>query len=649
MTVEAVNPGTARRSPRARPSWLKLPDRIPDLKRPWLTVFELLWYPALLLAIAGPIIGTWHRLAQPSANSALMVGSRAGLVLSEDDLTKVRFPVGAAARAADIQPGDDIVSINTIPVAKVVPLSESAMARPNDATDADYALFSPLIEGGEPVDLDLRLRAADGKIRSYRVQTGEQHIEQDARRLGFAPLLLSVVDLLHLITYPFLLFAAWILQRRKREDLVSSILSLAILLAIAAEQPSAGFLTFVLHIPEQLHRLIYDLGNIALLAGILLFPYGRLQPRIVLGFIALLPLLLLLKGDTYRLTLIPFMFACVLTLVWRLRQTEAGDAHQQIKWALFGFSGYALLWSVAMAIDMGKYGSASFGTQIMLEVLSGLSFGLAFLLLQLGLLVALLRFRLYDAEAVISRSASYALIGLVLGGVFAATSELVKELVLNVAGRDAGSGPVIFAAATATIVINPVQQRIQAWSENWFQRDLVKLRTELPECARDMRETASLTELVDDLLARVEDGVRTTRVAAMLGGRIFLTRGIDLKEAQDWAALEDPECSTRICEVADKIFPLRVPLIPAHGDGKPLGYILIGPRPDGSVLSKEEQKTLVEVSDAVARAIRNVIKREKRETALATLMTKHERRIEQLEALLADAAPKPRAQPRLRR
>src|ERR687894_658475 len=264
MAVDATHRGSA---PLLR--WPKLPDRIPDIKGRWLILFELLWYPALLLAIAGPLIGTWHRLVQPSANSALMVGSRAGLVLNEDDLTKVRFPVGAAARTAGVRPGDDIVAINGVPVAKVVPISESGVARPNDATDADYVLFSALIEGSEPVDLNLQLRGTDGTLRNFQVQTGEQHIEQDARRLGFAPLLLSVVDLLHLITYPFLLFAAWILQRRKREDLVSSVLSLAILLTIVAEQPSASFLRFVLDIPEALHQAIYDLGNSALLAGIL--------------------------------------------------------------------------------------------------------------------------------------------------------------------------------------------------------------------------------------------------------------------------------------------------------------------------------------------------------------------------------------------
>lgn len=639
MASEAAGAGPRLSLPNPRQR-LRLPERIPDLKRPWLSLFELFWYPALLLAIAGPIAGTWYRLTSPNENSALMVGSRAGLVLSEDDLTRVRFPVGDAARAAGVQPGDDIIAINGAPVAHVVPISERGIARPNDATDADYAAYSPIIEGTDPVDLDLTLRAKDGRIRDFRVRTGEQHIEQDARRLGLSPTMLSVIDLLHVITYPFLLFAAWVLHRRKREDLISSILSLAILLTIATEQPSAAFLSFVVNIPEWLHQRLYDLGNIALLAGILLFPYGRLRPRVVLGLVALLPLLFFLHGDTYRLTFMLFMAACVMTLVWRLRQTEAGDTHQQIKWALFGFSGYALFLSLALALDMGKLTVGAFGTQILMEVIGGLSFGLAFLCLQLGLLVALLRFRLYDAEAVISRSASFAMITLALGAVFAATSDGLKQIILNYTGQSSGTGPVVFAAAIATVLINPVQARIQTWSEGWFQRDLVKLRNDLPECARDMRETASLSELLDDVLARIEAGVRTTRLAALIGGKVLMARGVPLEDVEAWSSGATPECKDGICEISDRTFPLRVPLTPAHGDTHTLGYILVGPRPDGSVLSKEEQKTLVEVAEPVSRAIRNVIKREQREHEIAGLIAANARRIGELEAQLGTEKPK---------
>ena len=43
---------------------------------------------------------------------------------------------------------------------------------------------------------------------------------------------------------------------------------------------------------------------------------------------------------------------------------------------------------------------------------TGVSFALAGLILQLGLLIALLRYRLYDAEVVIGRSVNFAVITL---------------------------------------------------------------------------------------------------------------------------------------------------------------------------------------------------------------------------------------------
>ena len=60
----------------------RLPERIPDLKRPWLYVFELFWFACFALALVGPIAGIWYRFTTPGENSALMLGSRAGLVLS---------------------------------------------------------------------------------------------------------------------------------------------------------------------------------------------------------------------------------------------------------------------------------------------------------------------------------------------------------------------------------------------------------------------------------------------------------------------------------------------------------------------------------------------------------------------------------------
>jgi hypothetical protein len=82
-----------------------------------------------------------------------------------------------------------------------------------------------------------------------------------------------------------------------------------------------------------------------------------------------------------------------------------------------------------------------------------------------------------------------------------------------------------------------------------------------------------------------------------------------------------------------------VALIPSsEKEEEPMGYILVGPRPDGSIPSREEQKALAGVSETIARAIRTVIKREEREHEVAELIEANTRRLDELEALLGVSA-----------
>jgi hypothetical protein len=284
-------------------------------------------------------------------------------------------------------------------------------------------------------------------------------------------------------------------------------------------------------------------------------------------------------------------------------------------------------------MDAAKLQVGSFGSQLALEILGGLSFGIAFLCLQVGLLIALLRYRLYDAEAVISRSATFALVTIFIGGIFAASNEAVKVFILSMYGPDSGQTPGIFAAAVATVLVNPAQERIQRWSEQRFQRNLVKLRDDLPDCLRELRESARMDELLDEALRRIEAGVRTTRLAVLVDGKAA-TRGIAPDAMAEWLKdFDTAACSDAICNSADADFPIRVPLRSKTDDGELIGWLLVGPRPDGSMLSKDEQRALTDIADPLTRAIRVVARREQREQAL-------ERRIKALETRLAPDKPK---------
>jgi hypothetical protein len=618
----------------ARLALPKLPQRIPDFGPRSLFAFRLLWFPVFLLALAGPIAGSWYRLTGPAQNSALVPGSRAGMALAEQDLTRIRYPVGPAAAALGIRAGDDIAAIDSIPVSAAVPMPGTAAARGSRATEADLALFGDLLYGTDSRDVQLSLRSPHGRVRDVVVTTGEQHVETGARALGIPPRLLSLADLLHLLTYPFLLVSAWVLYRRKPYDVISSVLSLAILLTLGAEQPSAAFLGLVAHVPPAVHRLLYDLGNILLLAAIMLFPHGRLSPRPVLLVIATLPLLLLLEGDTYRTVFMIYMGVSVLALVWRLRETPPGDERQQLKWALFGFSGYALFLTAALASDMLKQLALTLGQQLLLEVFAGFAFGFAFLLLQLGLLVALLRYRLYDAETVITRSASVALITLMLAGIFAATMEGVKMIVQGAFGQNASNTAAIVGAAVSTILINPIYERVQAWTERRFHKKLVELRTDLPECLRDLRHVATLPELLKEVLDRIEAGVRPARLAALVEGRVAERRGAWSEEVEAAVPLaaRDPAAKDGLL-TGEPCFPVRLPL--RLDDGRSLGCILVGPRPDRSRLAGAEADALTDIARPVAGALRVVLAREAREREVSDALARQQRQIDELSARLA--------------
>jgi hypothetical protein len=609
----------------------RLPPVVPPFNKRGYWLFTVLWGLAFLLAVAGPVAGFYFRYTAPHNNSQLLLGSRAGFAVSPRDATLVRFPVGPQAEAAKIVPGDHIVAIYGIEMPRSMPFNEEALAE--HASDPAYIAMVNLLNGSDQAEIPLTLRDPDGRLRDVTVVTGESHIDAGAKALGISPKLLSFIDLLQVLFYPFLLWAAWLLHRRNSRDVVSSILSLAVLLSIAAEQPSSFFLATT-GVPRPVNVAIYDIGHILLVAGILLFPHGNLSWRVV-GLIACLPLLLFLQGQIYQTYFVCFMIIGVIAMYRRLRQTESSDQRQQIRWALFGIGTYAVLFCISVIADYLKWSTASFGQQLLVEMGAGISFALAVLFLQLGLLIALLRYRLYDAEFVIGRSVNFAVITLGVAAIFAAVGDGLKQIVYNYSGNTNSEGPIIFAAALATIMVNPIQERVQKWSEKRFQKNLYLLREDLPQSIRDMRETATLGEMLQQVLAQIDRGVRAVRGAMIVNGCVMAARGLAADDVEEWrTSVFAQDYKSDICEASDWLFPIRAPLVPSSGEEEPIGYLLVGPRPDGSIPSRAEQSAIAEVSEEIARAIRTVIKREAREAEVIELIADNSRRIDALEAML---------------
>ena len=604
-----------------------LPDSVPPFGNRIYHIYRLFWFAAFALALIGPVMGIHYRLSNPVDNSELMLGSRLGVALSVDDATRVLFPVGPEAQKLGIKPGDRILEVEGAPLGPKLPYSIEDRKLHYD--DFSYSVMRLALSEERTSPVTMRLKSHDGHERDVTITPGDRHIDAGAKAMYIGPGFLNFIDLLHVITYPFLLLAAWFLHKRQQRDPVSCILSLAILLTMGTELPSATFLIHIIALPRPIHTFLYDLGNICLLGGILLFPHGKLSLRLV-ALIAALPILFLLHGNEYRALFVIFMLSAVLMMIGCLRQAGDGELRQQIKWALFGFAGYAMFLATSFICDMVKPQAASFTTQIILEMVAGLSLGLAFLAIQLGLLVALLRYRLYDAEFVISRSATFASITLILGAGVAGVIQGLGTTIQNTFGSNAGAGAAGIGAAMATVLISPLYERINKWMESRFHKRLIDLRNELPETMRDLRETVSLAELEKEILVRVRNGVLTVRAALIVDNRVEHVSGVSEDETRLWLNrfLEDEE--KKLCDGNDPLFRVRVPLR-AH-DGICLGWMVVGPRPDGTSLRDDEQDALVEIADPVARAIRIVVKKDHEERELHAILDNLRQRLEALEA-----------------
>lgn len=413
---------------------------------------------------------------------------------------------------------------------------------------------------------------------------------------------------------PLLLVStAILLYRRRRQDKVAALLSLSFLMMAAAFFAAEGFFRAVEL--GWVRELFAHGGRCLLMLVLLCFPDGRFTPRwslfVALALLVWAPAVAFAR---WPLTIeyagyLVFLALSVLSIAIPYRRLEGGLERQQVRWVLFGFAGGTLLLVVATAVSLLPGGASMPGLKSWAALAAQILAAAGMACFALGLIVSLLRYRLYDAEAAISRSAGFALLTLLLGLSFVVSAKTLEYLVQTWLGQEAGGLSGAIAAGLAVLMVTPLNERVQGWAERRFQKDLLTLRRDLPEAMADLRETAPLDELLEVVLARVERGVRAVRVAIRMDGRIVARRG----DASDDASA----------------FPISVPLRAGEA-GPETATLLVGPRPDGSRPGKTERKALQNIAAPVARAIEVVRRREAREAALEARLGAMEGQIETL-------------------
>jgi hypothetical protein len=127
--------------------------------------------------------------------------------------------------------------------------------------------------------------------------------------------------------------------------------------------------------------------------------------------------------------------------------------------------------------------------------------------------VAILRYRLYDIDKLISRTVSYAVVAAVLVAVYAGCALALGSLV----GRD---NPLAVAGATlaAAALFTPLRRRVQEFVERRFDRSRYDAERVVDDFASRLRQEVDLDGLTTDLTAVVGQTLRPVTVSLWLRG-----------------------------------------------------------------------------------------------------------------------------------
>jgi hypothetical protein len=190
------------------------------------------------------------------------------------------------------------------------------------------------------------------------------------------------------------------------------------------------------------------------------------------------------------------------SLVMRFWQAR-GVERQQLRWVALAAALVPV--AVLVAIAASTIGGPAADTVVTFAI------GTVSWLVPLALGAAVLRYRLYDLDRIISRTLAYGLVTLLLGGGYAAVALLLGRLL----GR---SSSLAVAGATLAVaaLFQPVRHRVQAVVDRRFNRRRYDAARTVEAFAARLREQVNVDALAAELLDVVDQTVAPTKASLWL-------------------------------------------------------------------------------------------------------------------------------------
>jgi hypothetical protein len=274
-----------------------------------------------------------------------------------------------------------------------------------------------------------------------------------------------------------------------------------------------------LFIPVQ---ILSSIGSTVLLGFIYLFPSGRFYPRWGYGPFILSVLIYeffsiiydqIIEAPSWLEGFIPLIILGTLSFafvfqIFRYRRDSNTMERQQTKWLLFGIFLLILGFPVWFTLFGGVIEFQP-GQPRLLASLGGWLTNMLFILsLPITMVIAIMRYRLWDIDLVIRRTLQYAM----LTGLLALTyfgGVVVFQWIIGLFSSEAGS-PVVTVLSTLIIaaLFNPLRVRIQRFIDRRFFRKKYDAERTLSNFATTIRDEVEMTQLTSALLGVVDETIQ---------------------------------------------------------------------------------------------------------------------------------------------
>jgi hypothetical protein len=187
------------------------------------------------------------------------------------------------------------------------------------------------------------------------------------------------------------------------------------------------------------------------------------------------------------------VFAARLVLSWR---GASGDRRQQLKWLMAGSVVAVAGFVLSNTVPVLDPAAIAVGVGVVLPGCLG---------------VAILKYRLYDIDRIISRTLAYAILTGLLVGVYAGLVLLATQ-VLSI------KSPVAVAASTLAVaaLFNPLRHRIQRAVDRRFNRARYDADQTVAEFAARLKDAVDLDSVRDDLASVVAKALEPAHISVWM-------------------------------------------------------------------------------------------------------------------------------------